>query len=142
MDRLIVTVAGSGYVTHDGTWELVCHPAGGTHPWPEMACDHLDGMQGDPFAPVPDDAMCTDQYGGPAVGRITGTWKGREVDAVYSRTNGCEMVRWDGMVPVLLHTKGAGMPLAYQDVPGPMSEVSPASLDPAAIPGLAPGLAH
>ncbi|MFJ2744309.1 SSI family serine proteinase inhibitor [Streptomyces sp. NPDC087440] len=141
VDRLTVTVGASGYMTHDGTWELTCHPAGGNHPWPQPACDHLDGMPGDdPFAPVPADAVCTDQYGGPAVGRISGTWKGRPVEAVYSRVNGCEMGRWDGMVPVLLHTEGAQMPLAYRDLPDSRPELfAPAlPLSPEATPGLAP----
>lgn len=45
--------------------------------------------------------MCTMQYGGPATARVTGTWAGRPVDATYERGNGCEIARWDAMVPVL-----------------------------------------
>jgi hypothetical protein len=41
------------------------------------------------------------QYGGPATARITGTWHGRPVDATYKRTDGCEISRWQGLVPVL-----------------------------------------
>ncbi|MEV6124529.1 SSI family serine proteinase inhibitor [Streptomyces sp. NPDC052077] len=102
-DRLTVTVrhAGAGA---DGTYVLFCHPARGTHPDPAGACDALDrGTRWgrDAFAPVPEGAMCTMQYGGPATARVTGTWAGRPVDAVFRRGDGCEIERWDRMVPLL-----------------------------------------
>ncbi|MCX5200592.1 subtilase-type protease inhibitor [Streptomyces sp. NBC_00237] len=143
-DRLVVSVSRSGNPEHDGTWELTCHPAGGSHPWPQLACDHLDEVTvwgEDPFAPVPDDALCTEQYGGPAVGRIRGTWAGRAVDARFSRTNGCEIGRWDAMGAVLMPAEGVGafhgMPVVYRDAGphGPMPAI-PLSLH--AEPGLAP----
>jgi len=101
-DRLTVEVdkAGDG---KDGTYELECHPTGGTHPNAEKACGKLDeGRWGtDTFAPTPADAICTMQYGGPATAHITGTWHGRPVDATYNRSNGCEISRWNKLVPVL-----------------------------------------
>ncbi|MFJ3231278.1 SSI family serine proteinase inhibitor [Streptomyces sp. NPDC086787] len=102
-DHLTVTVrdAGSG---RDGTYELFCHPAGGSHPDVDGACRALDRNTRwgrDPFAPVPPDSLCTTVYGGPATARVTGTWAGRPVDAVYVRRNGCEIGRWNGMVPLL-----------------------------------------
>ncbi|MEV5978899.1 SSI family serine proteinase inhibitor [Streptomyces sp. NPDC052114] len=102
-DRLTVTVTDSGG-EGDGTYELKCHPTGGTHPDAAGACARLEEVTvygKDPFAPVPPDAMCTMQYGGPATAHITGTWQGRPVDATYDRSNGCEISRWDGLVPVL-----------------------------------------
>ncbi|MEU7581865.1 SSI family serine proteinase inhibitor [Streptomyces sp. NPDC041068] len=102
-DRLTVTVTGSGG-TGDGTYELNCHPTGGTHPDAAAACAGLDEVTvygTDPFAPVPADSMCTMQYGGPATAHITGTWQGRPVDATFDRSNGCEISRWDSLVPVL-----------------------------------------
>ncbi|WP_055570081.1 SSI family serine proteinase inhibitor [Streptomyces atriruber] len=102
-DRLTVTVTGSGG-EGDGTYELNCHPTGGTHPNAAKACERLDEVTvwgTDPFAPVPKDSMCTMQYGGPATAHVTGTWQGRPVDATYDRSNGCEISRWDGLVPVL-----------------------------------------
>ncbi|WP_306337316.1 SSI family serine proteinase inhibitor [Streptomyces sp. KL118A] len=102
-DRLTVTVTDSGG-EGDGTYELNCHPTGGTHPNAAEACARLDEVTvwgTDPFAPVPPDSMCTMQYGGPATAHITGTWQGRPVDATYDRSNGCEISRWDGLVPVL-----------------------------------------
>jgi len=102
--RLTVVVAGSGNPEADGRYELECGPAGGTHPVAAQACERLEQLEGeraDPFAPVSRDAMCTQQYGGEATARVTGTWHGRHVDATFRRTNGCEIARWNGLRPVL-----------------------------------------
>ncbi|MEV5940293.1 SSI family serine proteinase inhibitor [Streptomyces sp. NPDC051994] len=101
-DRLTVTVTHNPGT--DGTYTLECHPAGGTHPRQKQACDKLDSVTTwgkDPFAPVPKDQACTFIYGGPATAHITGSWAGRPVDATYNRANGCEISRWDNMVPLL-----------------------------------------
>ncbi|MEU6282075.1 SSI family serine proteinase inhibitor [Streptomyces sp. NPDC047028] len=102
-DRLTVVVrhAGPG---RDGSYELSCHPDGGRHPNPAGACRMLDGKTRwgrDTFAPVAPGSTCTMIYGGPATAHVTGTWAGRPVDAVYDRSNGCEIGRWDRMVPLL-----------------------------------------
>ncbi|MFE7837438.1 SSI family serine proteinase inhibitor [Streptomyces sp. NPDC057474] len=102
-DRLTVTVreAGGGA---DGTFELRCHPQGGSHPDAREACGRLDRRTtwgADPFAPVRSGTVCTMQYGGPAIAYVTGTWAGRPVDARFDRGNGCEIARWDALVPVL-----------------------------------------
>ncbi|MER5473747.1 SSI family serine proteinase inhibitor [Streptomyces sp. NPDC002935] len=102
-DRLTVTVHGVGGGA-DGTFELECHPAGGSHPDAAEACDRLDRMTTwgkDTFAPVPPDTLCTMQYGGPATAHVTGTWAGRTVDARYDRSDGCEISRWNALVPLL-----------------------------------------
>ncbi|MGW0553332.1 SSI family serine proteinase inhibitor [Streptomyces sp. NPDC002926] len=107
-DKLTVIVSETGNTRTDGRYELECGPAGGTHPSAQAACDRLDqlGRKGqDPFAPVPADQMCTEQMGGPATARITGTWQGRSVDATFSRANGCEISRWQTMEPVLPNTR-------------------------------------
>ncbi|MEU6392529.1 SSI family serine proteinase inhibitor [Streptomyces sp. NPDC046939] len=102
-DRLTVSVTDSG-TNSDGAHELRCGPDGGTHPDPAAACDRLEEITRDgqdPFAPVPKGANCTMQYGGDATAHITGTWHGRPVDATYKLTNGCEISRWNRMIPVL-----------------------------------------
>ncbi|RVU27563.1 hypothetical protein EOT10_08315 [Streptomyces antnestii] len=99
--RIAVSDAGDG---RDGTYDLECGPAGGSHPEPSDACARLDQLSADghdPFAPLPEGAQCTMQYGGSATARITGTWHGRPVNATYKRTDGCEISRWQGLVPVL-----------------------------------------
>ncbi|MEV5272058.1 SSI family serine proteinase inhibitor [Streptomyces werraensis] len=105
-DRLTVTVRHAGGGT-DGTYEVRCRPSGGMHPDPDGACAAVERRTRwgrDAFAPVPEDAVCTMQYGGPATARITGTWAGRRVDAAYDRTNGCAIERWDRLVPLLPET--------------------------------------
>ncbi|WP_338671637.1 SSI family serine proteinase inhibitor [Streptomyces sp. SCSIO 30461] len=103
-DRLIVTTAQTGNPRADGTYELNCGPAGGSHPAAKAACARLErlGEGGkDPFAPVGEDRMCAQQYGGPATARVKGTWRGKPVDATFARRNGCEIGRWRAMEPVL-----------------------------------------
>ncbi|WP_432092193.1 SSI family serine proteinase inhibitor [Streptomyces sp. bgisy100] len=103
-DRLTVTVDGGGDRALDGLYSLDCHPAGGTHRDPQLACDRLDEVTrwgADPFAPVSPRANCTMIHGGTATARVTGTWAGRPVDATFNRTNGCEIARWNRLVPLL-----------------------------------------
>ena len=102
-DHLTVTVrhAGDG---RDGTYELTCHPGAGSHPDVSGACQSLDRNTRwgrDTFAPVAPGTACTMLYGGPATAHVTGTWAGRPVDATYDRSNGCEIGRWNRMVPLL-----------------------------------------
>ncbi|MFF9604255.1 SSI family serine proteinase inhibitor [Streptomyces sp. NPDC014684] len=102
-DHLRVVVRNAG-PRLDGTYELSCHPTAGDHPDAAGACRALDANTQwgrDTFAPVAPDSVCTMLYGGPATARVTGTWAGRPVDAVYDRGNGCEIARWDRMVPLL-----------------------------------------
>ncbi|MFE1798611.1 SSI family serine proteinase inhibitor [Streptomyces sp. NPDC059517] len=102
-DHLTVTVSGAG-AGRDGKFELDCHPAGGSHPRAQAACDYLDRNTSwgkSPFAPPQERGMCTMQYGGPATAHVTGTWAGRPVDANYGRGDGCEISRWNALVPVL-----------------------------------------
>ncbi|MGW4238748.1 SSI family serine proteinase inhibitor [Streptomyces sp. NPDC004749] len=108
-DRLTVTVRGSGDRAADGTYELTCGPTGGSHPRAAAACDRLAKLAGekrDPFAPVAKDAMCTMIDGGPATAKVTGTWRGRAVNASFDRTNGCEISRWQAVEPVLPAARG------------------------------------
>jgi Subtilisin inhibitor-like len=82
-------------------YTLVCAGvAEGTHPDAQAACEHLRGMA-DPFAPLPDDLMCTEQYGGPQTAHVSGRWGGQPVDLQLSRVNGCLISQWDGLGPLL-----------------------------------------
>ncbi|WP_280887520.1 SSI family serine proteinase inhibitor [Streptomyces sp. LBL] len=98
---VIVRNAGGGA---DGTYEVDCHPSGGSHPDAGGACAVVDRNTRwgkDTFGPAPEDSVCTMQYGGPATAHVTGTWAGRPVDTTFDRTNGCEIGRWDRFVPLL-----------------------------------------
>lgn len=88
-------VDGDRRTAIEPTWTVTCDPVGGTHPDAEAVCELLatEGMS--LFEPVPGDAVCTEIYGGPEVARVTGTLSGEPVDATFSRTNGCEIDRWD-----------------------------------------------
>ena len=79
---------------------LTCDPAGGTHPDPEKACLLLAS---DPEAlePVPPDMACTMIFGGPEEATVVGVVNGQEVDAAFSRSNGCELDRWNRMAVLL-----------------------------------------
>ncbi|WP_225805595.1 SSI family serine proteinase inhibitor [Streptomyces sp. NK15101] len=109
-DTLTVTVEKSGEARADGTFRLTCgERAGGDHPAAEEACGRLGQLAkdgGDPFRPVPRDQMCTQMYGGPALAHVTGVWRGREVDARFSRANGCEIDRWKNLEPLLPLVRG------------------------------------
>lgn len=101
--RLTVTVTGTGGAG-DGTYTLKCAPNGGTHSSPDAACERLDQLAAagtNPFRPVTRGAMCTQQYGGPETARVKGRWQGQPVDATFSRTDGCQISRWNSLVPVL-----------------------------------------
>jgi hypothetical protein len=90
---------GEGAVT---TYTLTCEPAGGDHPEPEAACRALEAAGGAAaMAEPPRDQVCTDQYGGPQTAAVRGTIGGEPVQASFSRTNGCEISRWDALAPLL-----------------------------------------
>jgi hypothetical protein len=55
----------------------------------------------DPVAPIPDDMVCTQQYGGAQTASVTGRWAGRPVDLALSRVDGCTIAQWDGLGPLL-----------------------------------------
>jgi hypothetical protein len=79
---------------------LTCDPPGGTHPSPEEACAALDAEE-DALAPVPGDVACTQIFGGSQEARVAGVVRGRAIDARLSRSNGCEIDRWDRLAPLL-----------------------------------------
>ncbi|MCF1598093.1 SSI family serine proteinase inhibitor [Streptomyces muensis] len=111
-DHLTVTVRDAGGGA-DGMYELSCHPAGGDHPDADGACAALDSgtrWGKDTFAPVPQGSFCTMQYGGAATAHVTGTWAGRPVDARFDRADGCEIARWDRLVPLLPDLRQTGQP--------------------------------
>ncbi|WP_200954972.1 SSI family serine proteinase inhibitor [Aeromicrobium sp. Root236] len=77
------------------TYTLTCDPPGGNHPQPAEACAALDAAGAEVFEPVPKDQVCTELYGGPQTATVTGTYEGDKVDATFTRTNGCEVDRWE-----------------------------------------------
>jgi len=100
-DLVVEQDAGDGSAPQ--RWTLVCAEDGtasGDHPDAAAACAHLADLDA-PFAPLGDDLMCTQQYGGPQTARVTGTWRGEPVDLELSRVDGCRISQWDGLGPLL-----------------------------------------
>lgn len=84
------------------SFTLMCDPVGGNHPEPQTACAVVNDIDLSVFEPVPGDKACTLIYGGPQTASVVGHIGQRRVDAKFSRTNGCEIARWnaiDGLLP-------------------------------------------
>jgi hypothetical protein len=64
-------------------------------------CTGVASLSKADFAPTPPDTVCTQQYGGPQTAHVTGTLRGEPIDARFSREQGCEISRWDAVVPIL-----------------------------------------
>lgn len=87
------------------TYTLTCEPPGGDHPDPAAACASLEEAAAaplNPLSPVRTDMACTEIYGGDQTAVIEGVVQGTPVRAELSRVNGCEIARWDALVPVLV----------------------------------------
>lgn len=95
---------GSGAVR---TTTLTCDPAGGDHPDPTAACAALAAAGPRAFDPPPGDQVCTQLFGGPQVAVVEGIVAGAPVSARFSRTDGCEIARWDALAPLLGSAGGA-----------------------------------
>ncbi len=74
-------------------WTLTC-PDQGTLPQPRKACAQLAATK-KPFVPTPKDAACTLIYGGPEEATVRGRFRERSVSTQFTRTNGCEIERWE-----------------------------------------------
>ncbi|WP_341829981.1 SSI family serine proteinase inhibitor, partial [Streptomyces hainanensis] len=96
--ELVITIEEAG--TADGSSTLECAPAGGDHPESDAACETLLDVE-QPFDGVDEGTMCTYMYGGPAHATVEGVWNGEPVSAEFTRSNGCEIARWDALVPAL-----------------------------------------
>lgn len=76
--------------------------AGSTLPEPGAALSAVERFGEDIFFPKPGPPkLCTQQYGGPQVALVTGTFHGRPVRSIFTLTDGCEIARWNAMGPLL-----------------------------------------
>ena len=117
---LVVAGCGGGSTTHETTtnltitywpdgkgkgpqqhFNLSCDPAVGNVADPIVACADLKGPARAALDPTPLSAMCTELYGGPAEATIVGTVDGDGVNARLSRSNGCEISRWQELSALL-----------------------------------------
>jgi hypothetical protein len=72
------------------TLQVRCTPATDSR-----ECAALAEMKAKAFEPTSPKLACTELYGGPDVATVKGTLHGEPVDARFSRTNGCEITRWN-----------------------------------------------
>ncbi len=95
--KLTVRVDGDGRgPTKERTLELTCASADESD-----ACAAASKLSAADLAPTPADTACTQIYGGPETASIKGTLNGEKVDAKFSRTDGCEIKRWEIASPLL-----------------------------------------
>jgi len=100
-ETFLQVVVDSGDGSEPETYTLVCDGQGDlAHPDGEAACEHLESLD-EPFAPLPDDVACTEQYGGPQTAHVVGRWSGEPVDLELSRVDGCRISQWDALVPLV-----------------------------------------
>jgi hypothetical protein len=70
--------------------------------------DKAPGATAKDFAPVDPGQACTMIFGGPGKATVTGTLDGAAVNATFTRSNGCEIARWEKMVELGLIPRGVG----------------------------------
>lgn len=83
------------------TYQLTCEPTGGDHPRAESACAELLVAEPSTWQPVPPNDKCAMFYGGPQEATVTGTIRGAALLAHFSRTNSCQIGRWDALPELL-----------------------------------------
>jgi hemolysin type calcium-binding protein/WD40 repeat protein len=89
--RVSVWPRGRGRKSY--TRSLSCDPPAGTVRRPAAACAALANLE-QPFAPVGAGTVCTPVSGGPQQALIRGRYVGGSVYARFSRTDACQIARW------------------------------------------------
>jgi hypothetical protein len=98
--QLRITFWTDGRPGPSQTWTLTCRPTGGVHPARVRACARLAALP-QPFRPVPKEMMCIQIYGGPQEALVTGRHAGQRVWARFNLSDGCQIARWNRLVPFL-----------------------------------------
>jgi hypothetical protein len=93
-------------------YTLVCRggvpSAESKHPMAEEACAAIKNNPSILNPSTKNTAQaCTEQYGGPQQATVTGIVDEKPVEAVFARTNGCEISAWTAAQSVLGSTGGA-----------------------------------
>lgn len=70
-------------------------------PTDDDACGAAAGVSAADLAEPEGDVACTQVFGGPETATIKGTLRGEPVDARFSRSDGCEIARWDKVKALL-----------------------------------------
>jgi hypothetical protein len=70
-------------------------------PTDSQACGAVAGVSAHDLAPTPPDTACTQLFGGPETATVKGQIRGEDVDAQFSRSDGCEVERWERVAALL-----------------------------------------
>ena len=84
------------------SWTLNCQPNSGSHPNRNAACLQLLKLGIKALSPTPAGYACSQIYGGPEKATLSGTWSGKKFRSTFSRTDGCQIARWEKLSQVLL----------------------------------------
>jgi hypothetical protein len=76
---------------------LICP---GRKPIERDVCAALDVVAPKVFEPVSENRVCTMIYGGPATATMRGTYDDGLANATFNEANGCEIGRWNQVLPV------------------------------------------
>ena len=87
---------GPGGPEKEASEEVSCEEAS-----EDPGCRAVQDLDASDFDPPPADQPCTEIFGGPDVATVTGELDGERIDAELSRSNGCEIERFDAAVPLL-----------------------------------------
>jgi len=81
--------------------EITCPVADDATDIERDVCEFLSGAGGDALRATPAaDEVCTEIYGGDETATVKGTLNGETINASFSRTNGCEIARFDAATPL------------------------------------------
>ncbi|WP_299036349.1 hypothetical protein [uncultured Pseudokineococcus sp.] len=86
------------------TYDLACEgaQASGTAPDPAGACSAVAAAGGvEAFAVPSGDVQCTQVFGGSQTAVVSGTVEDEPVSADLARADGCDIARWDALVPLV-----------------------------------------
>ncbi|MDH6109037.1 hypothetical protein P3T36_006040 [Kitasatospora sp. MAP12-15] len=86
--RLTLAIQDGG-TRGDRRVELICHPALGSHPKAQDACDALDRANGDPDRLTGTTGTFCNQLYQPVTASATGSWAGRRVQWQHTFANSC-----------------------------------------------------
>ena len=70
-------------------------------PTDSAACGAAAGVSPADLQKTGSDVACTQIYGGPEEASIKGTIRGEPVNATFTRTDGCEIERWESVRALL-----------------------------------------
>lgn len=87
---------GAGGGAKEMTEEVSCPGAS-----EDAACRAVAAMKVGALAPTPADTACTELFGGPDTASLKGTVRGEDLNVDLTRSNGCEIARFDAALPLL-----------------------------------------